>query len=761
MIAPCCDAGQGTQASFVAHEFTLDEVPEGGFLHVSALGLYRCFLNGQRVGRDPITPGWTCYDDRIAYQSYPLDGLLQSGTNRLEIWLGDGWYRSQMLWEEWPIVNCWGERIGAIAEIATGADVIAASDASWRSGPLPILRSGIYHGEDFDARIDIRDTEGVEVLDIGAVRLVPHEVDPVREMSPRAPVERWVDEEGGHVLDFGQNTAAYLAFEVSGPAGARVRAEHSEVIGPERSFDNRNYRSARAELVYTLRGEGRESYRPHFTFMGFRYARVTLDAGVELHAVEMIPISSVPTATAGFACGVPAVNRLLENTVWSQRANFIEIPTDCPQRDERMGWTGDAQVFAGTACWLADSERFLGKYLREVMHDQRESGAISHFSPDPTRLHPVQGRGDWAGSTGWGDVITVVPWQLYLHYGETAVLRECFDAMLRWVDYLWSLGDGPLVPTHSRWGEPGFTFGDWLQPVGDDRKPRPTIGDDCAATLYHFISTDLAARIAGVLGEKERRADLERRAESIRAAFRHEYFSASGRLAHNDQTSYALAFLHDLVPPEHAEAAARYFEKVIVDAEYLIGTGFIGTPALLPALSKIGRGDLAERIFLNTDVPGWLYQVERGATSIWERWDAIGADGTIHDPEMNSFNHYAYGAVCQWLFEQVAGVSPDPEHPGFEQVLLAPDILPALAPVSAWHECRQGRIECAWTLEGRRVSYTVSLPAGTSARWVCTARHRDLRIGGEPIDATAALVPIPSGRHTLTFELIDRESLRA
>ena len=745
MIAPLADAGQGTQASFVARDFTADVVAPT-LLHISAQGLYRCFINGVRVGADLLTPGWTCYDDRIAYQSYDVTSLLTSGVNRIEVWLGDGWYRSQMMWASAPIYNCWGDRIAAIADLEGG--VTLSTDDTWQSGLLPVLRSGIYYGEDYDARIAPVTTHGVEVLAFDTALLVPHETAPVRELPALAAVQCW-DDEGRTVYDFGQNAGGYLRFTVQGAAGATLRVEHSEVLGPNRHFDNRNYRSARAEIHYTLKGGDAETYAPYFTFQGFRYARLTITGTARVMAVEMVPVSSVPDVAGGFTCGEPAVNRLVQNTIWSQRSNFIEVPTDCPQRDERLGWTGDAQVFAGTACWLADSQSFLTKFLRDVMHDQRPDGAVPHFSPDPTRLHPVPGRGDWAGSTGWGDAIVIIPWQLYQHYGDAAVLRETFPAMVRWLDYLWSLGEGPLCRTNSHWGTKGFTFGDWLQPVGDNRKPRPTIADDCAATIYHFISTDLAAKIARVIGDPAE-ADLKARAAAIKAAFAHEFISASGRLAHNDQTSYALCFLYGLIPAQHDNAARAYFRKEVEDADYLIGTGFIGTPALLPALTKLGMDDLAEKVFLNRKVPGWLYQVDQGATTIWERWDAMAPDGTIYDPDMNSYNHYAYGAVCQWLFEQVAGVAP---QPGFDVVTLAPTILPALSPVAAWHDCRYGRIEAGWVLTGSSVTYSVTLPEGVSGLLMPNARQQNHRVNGQTVAIPAAGLPLTSGQHVITFEL--------
>lgn len=752
MIAPLSDGGQGTRASFVATDFDVSTQDQPAVLHISAQGLYRAFINGKRVGDDLLTPGWTCYDDRIAYQSYDVGPLLQSGQNTIEIWLADGWYRSQILWRGSKIVNCWGDRIAAIAELELGGDVLLKTDATWGSGLLPITQSGMYYGEDYDARhAQLTVSHGVEALAFDFSLLVPHEAAAVKALPALEPIETWQDADAT-LYDFGQNVAGFVKFTVTGERGATVRVEHSEVLGPNREFDNRNLRTARAESHYTLSGEGDETFCPYFTFMGYRYARITVEGQARVTEVESVPITSVPEVAGGFSCKIPQVNKLVENTMWSQRANFIEIPTDCPQRDERLGWTGDAQVFAGTACWLADSERFLSKFLRDVRHDQRADGAVPHFAPDPTRLHPEKVSGDWAGSTGWGDAITVIPWQLYLHYGDAAVLKDFFPAMVKWVDYIWSLGNGPIVVTHSKWGQKGFTFGDWLQPVGDNRLPRPTIAADCAATLYHFISTDIAANVADIIGQSEAAQNLRERADTIRTAFAHEYISASGRLAHNDQTSYALAVLYDLIPAHHMEAAKAYFRKVVVDAKGLIGTGFIGTPALLPALSKLGMHDLVEMVLLNRDVPGWLYQVDMGATSIWERWDAMGPDGTIYEPEMNSYNHYAYGAVCQWLFEGVAGVTPSPQAPGFDRVELNPLILPQLSPVAAWHECRHGKIEASWQLDGDTVTYDVTLPQGCEGVLMSQDGQSNYALNGAAITIPPTGFVVPSGSHRITFQ---------
>ncbi|MEX2693031.1 alpha-L-rhamnosidase [Rhizobium mongolense] len=750
MIAPLADEGEGQAASFVATEFVLQDVPAKADLFISALGLYRCFINGQRVGRDLLTPGFTNYDKRLAYQTYNVAPLLHAGGNRIEIWLADGWYRSQLMWGKNPIINCWGDRIAAIAELVGVSGTLIATDANWSSGKLPVQKSGIYFGEIYDAReTAMVPTAGSEELSFNKRLLLAQETTPVRELAALEPIDRWIDDEGRNVFDFGQNVAGYVRYTIRGEPGTEVRTEYSEVLGAGRFFDNRNYRTAVSHNIYTLNGDGEETYAPHFSFHGFRYARLTITGKAEILSIVSVPISSVPELKGGFECANGQVNRLVQNTIWSQRGNFLEIPTDCPQRDERLGWTGDAQVFAATACWLADCQTFLRKYLRDVMADQRADGAIAHVSPDPTRLHPEHFPG-FAGSTGWGDAIVIIPWVLYTHYADRDVLRECLESMVRWVDFVWSISDGPIVRPPAKWGDRGFTFGDWLQPTGDSVKPRPTISDDCAATLYHFISTDLLARIAGVLGEDELKARMEARADEIRQAFAFEFIAPSGRLAHNDQTSYALAFLHDLIPPQHVETAKFHFRKIIVDADYKIGTGFIGTPALLPALTKLGMDDLAEKVFLQEDVPGWLYQVKHGATTIWERWDAMAPDGSIYQPDMNSYNHYSYGAVCQWLFESVAGIAPDPELPGFARVLLAPAPIASLSPVSSFHDTGYGRIEAKWRVENGRVTYRLTLPEGCSGLFRPTHRHINSALNGAMVTGE---VPLAPGTHVLTFDL--------
>lgn len=765
MVQPASDQGVGKQAPFLRKTFELPTVGGRERLTISALGIYRCFINGRRVGDDLLTPGWTCYDKRLAYQTYDVGEYLKAGSNQIDIWLADGWYRSRLMWTNPPLVNTWGDAVAAIAEIRESAEpnaaVIVRTDATWRSGLLPILKSGIYFGEVYDARLeDAPASEASSVLPFDDSVLVSQEAAPVRELAELAVVRSWPDDKGRTIYDFGQNAAGYVTFSVKGESGARVIVEHAEILDKHGAFDKASLRTAESHIEYILKGGGVESYRPNFTFQGFRFARVTVEGKAEIASITFVPISSALQPTGEFTSGHALVNRLVQNTIWSQRSNFIDVPTDCPQRDERLGWTGDAQVFAATACYLHDSEKFLRKWLRDVMADQRPDGAIAHVVPDPTRLHP-EIFPNFAGSTGWGDAICVVPWVLWQHYGDRSVLDETLPAMVKWVDYVWSISDGPIVKPPRHRHQRGFTFGDWLQPGGPSEKPLPTCGDDMASTLYLYISSVLTAKAAEAVGNHTIQRRMSDRADAVKKAFSAEFISSSGRLTYDDQTSYALAILHDLIPARLLPAATEHFKAAIARCDGRIGTGFIGTPALLPALIKIGEHKLAASLFLQEEAPGWLYQVKTGATTIWERWDAIQPDGSTHPSGMNSYNHYAYGAVCQWLFEAVAGFRPDPAQPGFKSVVFEPTIIPSLSPVAASHDSAAGRVEASWSVDGDRVTYRVRVPEGASGTLVLAPGYSDILVDGMPIEWSGGSEPARSllgpGLHTVTFRTAGSE----
>lgn len=761
MIGPSTDGGVGTQASFLRKSFSVPAGSGPSTLRISALGLYRGFINGKRVGNDLLTPGWTSYWDRLSYQTYDVSDLLHEGENTIDIWLGDGWYRSRLMSPRNGVINTWGDRIGAIAELRNGAgDVVVATDTTWQSGLAPVMKSGIYFGESYDARAEGGAATGSAsvIREFNKSTLIPHEVNAVRELDPIPVASSFVDSDGRTIYDFGQNAGGYVAFTVEGEAGAKLVIEHAEVLDDTGQFDRASMRSAEARVEYVLKGDGPEHYKPTFSFFGFRYARVAITGKAKIVAIEMVPISTAITPTGEFTSGNALVNRLVQNTIWSQRSNFIEVPTDCPQRDERLGWTGDAQVFARTACYLHESHDMLVKYVRDMIADQRPDGEIAHVVPDPSRNHEDVVVG-YFGSTGWGDAISIIPLALYDHYGDKAIVEEALPAMEKWNDFLWSISDGPIIHPPKNWKDRGFTFGDWLQPPGGNwpfEKPFRTIGDDAAATIYLYLASEYTARAARLVGNSELASRMDERAATVKAAFVHEFITPSGRMVYDDQTSYALAILHDLIPDDLLPLAAEYFKARIRYNEFKIGTGFIGTPALLPALVKIGAVDYAAKMFLQEQIPGWLYQVKTGATTIWERWDAIGEDGKAFDPTMNSYNHYAYGAVCQWLFEGVAGFRPDPEQPAFKHIIFEPEIIAELSPVAASHDSAAGRIEAAWTVAGNEVTYDITVPDGATGTLVLAPRYSSIIVDGTPLAADgdhSARSPLAPGRHQVTFRI--------
>ena len=757
MVRPLSDKGVGTRASFLRKTFTLSSLEGAGTLTISALGLYRAFINGKRVGHDQLTPGWTVYTQRLSYQTYDVSDLLVAGENTIDIWLGDGWMRSQMSWAANPIFNTWGADVGAIAELRRGNEVLVETDTSWSSGLLPILKSGIYFGEIYDAREEtlVADQGTALVTDFDTGRLIPHEIDPVQELEPLPVVSSVKDAEGRTIYDFGQNSGGYVAFTVKGDRGAKVVVEHCRDSRQGWPVLQSEPALGRMPPGIYPQGRRRGELPTHLHLPGLPL-RPYQHRGQRRGHVDRLgarsPRRSIPRPRS--------LRPVRSSTGWcrtrsgAQRANFIEVPTDCPQRDERLGWTGDIQVFAPTACYLNGSHDFLAKWLRDLMADQRPDGGISHVSPDPFRN---QGDGPYYGSTGWGDAIAIVPWVLYTHYGDRGILEECFDAMVRWNDFVWSISDGPIVHPPSGWEGRGFTFGDWLQPQGDFAKPYPTIGDDAAATIYLYISSDLIARVAETIGKTDEAKRLRERAEDVKKAFQKEFITASGRIGYNDQTSYALAFLHDLIPAHHIEAAKGYFKETVERAKRRIGTGFIGTPALLPALIKIGEPELAAAVFLQEDVPGWLYQVK---TRCHHHLGALGRDpGRWLDLQPAD---ELLQSLRLWRGVPVAVRSrrrlpPRPGDAGLQAHHLRADDHSGALTGGGGSRLRGGtRSRRDGQSRATRSTYDIVVPEGASGTLVLSPDYRDIVVDGMQLNwsgtekARSLLAP---GRHSVTFRI--------
>jgi alpha-L-rhamnosidase len=712
------DTTRANPSPMLRREFTLAPDIASARLYVTSLGPNATEVNGGRVGDRLFTPGWTSYDTRLQYDTYDVTTLVRPGPNALGATLGDGWYRGRFGFEGKR--NNYGTRLGLLAELIVrykdGRTQVIGTDQQWKASTGPIRMSDIYDGEMYDARLekpgwsragyDDRSWRGVTPIDGVAAALIAPVGPPVRRVQELKPVRIIHTPAGEVVFDLGQNMVGWVRLEVTGPAGTTVRLRHAEVLDKAGNLYTENLRKALQSVQYTLKGGGVEVYEPHFTFQGFRYVAVQGFPGTPTPgAITGIVVSSDLQPTGTFETSNALVNRLQRNIVWGQRGNFLDVPTDCPQRDERLGWTGDAQVFARTAAFNMDVSGFFAKWLADLAADQKSNGAVPWVIPDVVG-RVTAGR---AASAGWADAAVIIPWTMYQVYGDTDLLARQYTSMRAWVEYVRSqAGDGLL------WTN-GTHFGDWLafQTIRADY-PGATTDKDFIATAYFAHSTDLVARTADVLGHADDARTYRALFERIRAAFQREYLTATGRITSNTQTAYVLALDFDLVPDSlRAEAARRLAEDVRRMGH--LTTGFLGTPALTRMLSESGYLENAYKLLLNERYPSWLYEVKQGATTVWERWDGQKADGSFQETSMNSFNHYAYGAVGDWLYRVVAGLNDDPAEPGYRHIVVRPQPGGGLTYATATLVTPYGPAASGWRLDGDRMSVTARVPANTRA----------------------------------------------
>ncbi|GAA4708391.1 alpha-L-rhamnosidase [Promicromonospora umidemergens] len=709
-VSPVSLGGLDDGAPLVFTDFDLDELPVRARLYASAHGVYEASLNGGRVGDDVLAPGWTAYEHRLRYQVYDVLTGLRRGPNTLSALVGNGWYRGQLVWP--GNRSSYGSRLAFLAqlelEFADGSRRRIVTDGSWRASRSGILFDDLYDGERRDLRVpnvpDRGGSEPVEVVPGDLARLVARRGPAVR-VTDRVPVAG-MSASGGTIVDFGQNLVGWVELVVrGGRAGDEVTVRHAEVL-EEGELAMRPLRSAKATASYVLSGADVEVLRPTFTFNGFRYAEICGLSEVAAADVTALVLGSDLRRTAWFESSDPDVDRLYENVVWSMRGNFLDLPTDCPQRDERLGWTGDIQVFAPTAATLFDTSGFLAGWLEDLAAEQRPDGGVPYVVPDVLREPDP-------AAAGWSDAATVVPSVLHLAYADHDLLARQYPSMRAWVDKVAGLaGDGKL------W-RGGFQFGDWLDPAAPPDDPAKAAADpDVVATAYFARSAGLLAAAARTLGHD---ADADRyRAladETVRA-FNHEYVTPGGRVLSDCQTVYALALCWDLVAdPAARGAAGDRLVELVVAAGYRVATGFLGTPLVLDALCVAGRPDVAYRMLLQKAPPSWLYAVTMGATTIWERWDSMLPDGRVNPGDMTSFNHYAYGAVADWLHRCVGGLAPT--APGWRRVEVRPLVTGQLAHARTAVDSPYGRIESSWRIDDGRVLLVVEVPYGVTAEvWV-------------------------------------------
>ena len=763
--APWHGAGQtGSPAPFLRHGFTLTQKPVSARLYITALGLYEAYLNGARIGADCFTPGWTDLKKRVQYQVYDVTAQLTAGQNVLGAILGDGWYCGHVAQLGRQV---YGDRPKLLAQLELtytgGTRETIVTDGTWQVAAGPILENDLLMGESYDARQELAGWLTAQPLtgDWQSARVFPDpgiELSPVlsaavrahEDVAPRG-VPRKMPGWGadGFIYDFGQNLVGNVTLHIKAPAGTTLKLRYAEMLDASGALYVDNLRTARATDYYTCKGDpAGESWTPHFTFHGFRYAEISgIPHGSEpgTDAVVAHVLHSALPATGDFSCSDPLINQLQHNIQWGQRGNYLEVPTDCPQRDERLGWTGDAQAFIRTGAWNRDVAPFFTKWQRDIADAQLPTGGVPAVIP-AVDLVP----GD--GGPAWADAAIICPWTVYQCYGDVALLAQHFDGLRRYVDFLGtqSVDDIRLHPDLDRWSG----FGDWLALDGSGQIDGGT-PKDLIATAFYAHDAHLLAAMAHALGRPEDAARFEAIATRVTRAFQRRFVTADGLVAGNTQTSYVLALHFDLVPAELRPKLTAELVRDIKRRGNKLSTGFVGTPYLLHVLAREGQLDVAYALLLQQQWPSWLYAVTQGATTIWERWDGWTREKGFQDKGMNSFNHYAYGAVGDWLYQVVAGIDIDPARPGYKHILLQPRPGGTLTAAQADHLSPYGRIASSWRQTENTFEWDVTVPPNTTA----TARFpvppgAEITEGKRPIAESTGVTARKSESTSPAFERV-------
>ncbi|MDB6168336.1 MAG: alpha-L-rhamnosidase [Verrucomicrobia bacterium] len=700
-------------ARYFRTEFDVAMKPVKARLYVSAFGLVEPWLNGARIGRDSFLPGWPDYRKRVLYIALDVTPQVQSGRNALGLILGDGWYSGTLMGGRQagiePLVSAFLELTDAAGNVRT---IATGEDWQWAEGP--ITAQGIYFGETFDARRDDAtwSTPGgaagwtwrpAVAEGIHAVQMTARVSPPVRRTQELKPVSARRIRPDVFLYDLGQNMVGWVRLKVRAPAGREIQLKFAEMLEGPDQIHTANLRRANATARYIARGSPEtETWEPRFTFFGFRYVEVSGMDSPEDDAVTGIVLHSDLTRIGRFECSNPLLNQLYANTVWGQRGNFIEVPTDCPQRDERLGWTGDAQVFCHAASFNYACGNFYRQWLaalRDGYRDEPDGPAgFPDVAPDVALRH---------GSAGWGDAAVIIPYTAWLHTGDRRLLEENVDAIQQWIEA--QARDFPDGIRRSR-----RSYGDWLAPgFKPDDAPTAYV---LIATAYFAHTTDLAARIAAELGRNEMAQRDRALLARIKEAFRREFLSDDGHITSDEQTAYLLALGFDLVPAPLREKVAAHLVRTFAAKNDHLATGFLGTPLVAPVLADIGRADIAYRVLLQESYPGWLLSVKNGATTIWERWDSWTPEKGFNPEGMNSFNHYAYGSVVGWFFDTICGLKPHAGGTGWKKFTVAPTPGGGLTQAQATLETPYGLASSAWRVAADRIEYDITIPANATAR---------------------------------------------
>jgi len=748
--------------------FEIDKPVVSARVYATGMGGYYLFINGQRVADEYLAPSCNAYDQWIQVQTYDVTSLVNSGSNVIGAMLGNSWAKGRFGLSN-PGSPLYAKDFSLLCELHLthddGTETVVCSDESWAWADGPVVDSSIYDGETYDANL-LPEGWATVKFDATAWKAVKPWENTLGELRDRLslpvtvnqtfkPVEVIKTPAGETVIDLGQNIVGWLRMNVNAPKGAKISLWHGETLQND-CFYNDNLRTAKAEYHYISNGEA-AVVEPWFTFYGFRYVKIEGWPGeINLDDFTACGVYSQLEETGMVETSNPLVNRLVLNALWSQRDNFLDVPTDCPQRDEREGWTGDAQVFSGTALFNMDCTAFYLKYGYDMYMEQlKNNGCVPHVVPDVNTNQDQGSKQMQTGACAWSDAATVIPWNTYVYSGDKDVLERQLASMRAWVDFVTEFGLD--VATGGGWLGT-FHYGDWLALDGDGGPDGVMGGTEIAflAAAYYVYSAELTAKAARALGQMEVAADYQARADKIRADMQHEYYTPGGRGALQTQTFYVVSLFMHICPEKDREKIAKALVARLKSDNMHLKTGFIGTPILCRVLSEMGYSKLAYQLLLNEDLPSWLYEVKMGATSIWERWNSINPDGSISSTGMNSLNHYSYGSIVEWMYRHMCGLKPCEDEPGFKRVSIRPEVDKRFGYAKASYRSAMGLYRSEWKIaEDGKLCYSIEVPFNAEAEVCLPDADANTLLGADGLgfvqSGSGVAATLPAGKYEISY----------
>jgi alpha-L-rhamnosidase len=719
------NAGSRSNGTYVRKEFVLEKQVRTAYVLCTALGLYELYLNGTKVGEDVFKPGWTSYDRRLLYQDYDITEKIHTGKNVCGMLIGPGWYKSEIGFN--ANRNVYGNRTAASAMVVIhymdGSRQIIASDESWKGADSPLLYSEIYHGEIYDARLydgnwaksgfDDHLWKKVSIIPFNKAKLVPQSGCCVKEHE-RFPAEKiFTTPSGDTVVDFGQNLAGWVEFKITAPCGTKLEFTCFEMLDQNGNVYLANLRRAKQTILYYCGGNGMEKFHPFFSSQGFRYIRIASWYGApEPSQFTAVAVYSDMEETGRFTCSNSLINQLQHNILWGMKSNFLDVPTDCPQRNERLGWTGDAQIFCSTAAFLMDTDLFYGKWLQDLALDQRFDGEIPHVVPDVLtktagcKIEETTDAG-CSGSAAWADAVVINTWNLYLAYADRHIIDEQYAAMKAFVDGMYRNTVNDTWPMARQ-------FGDWVALDAKEGSYKGATPDEMVCLGYEYYSTVLFSHMLKVIGKQAESVKYAGIAEQIKKLYQKKFFTTDGTLKYKTQTAQIISLYFKLVDDCNRRKVVEDLLDLLKKNTGHLTTGFVGTPYFCHVLSENGHTKEAYDLLLKEDFPSWLYQVKKGATTVWEHWDGLKEDGSMWSADMNSFNHYAYGSVGDWLYKVCAGLYPDVNNPGYKHFYLYPHIGGDFDWTEISYKSMYGLIRSRWERKTGRIKILCTIPANTT-----------------------------------------------